>query len=88
MNKQNHLIPLSASILLLFNCISLYYITGIFGNDFPVNEVVRAIPISIVIWCSSAWIDPPKYRNIWSALACIIFGSCVFTGAFLLFEKG
>lgn len=88
MKNKEELLTLAASFGILFCCVFFYYKTGIFGIDFPTHEVLKSIPISFGIWLLAAFLDPPKYRTILASMACFIFGSCVFTAAFLIFGRG
>jgi hypothetical protein len=74
-------------IRLLIICVILYYSTGMFGYAFPINQVSRAVPVAVFSWLLCSFADPAKYRNIFAAISCIIFASCVICGVLLILEE-
>lgn len=81
--KEDPRILFGISCMLLACSVSLYYMLGIFGYEFPVQEVAWSLPIAFFTWAISAKVDPIIYKNIWAFFGTMIFGSVVFTGFFL-----
>lgn len=88
MTEREASIPFVGSLGLLASCIALYYLSGIFGYDFPVKEVGLAIPLALAGTGVSAWVNGDRgiYRTIFGFLGSCVFGTTVITGMFLIFE--
>lgn len=73
---------------LLMCCVAMYFllkVNEVHGN-FPVTQVLYAVPISLASWVLCAVTDNPygRYRTIWGFLGCNIFSTTMFTAAFIL----
>jgi hypothetical protein len=89
---------------MLLCCVAFYFLHGlnkIHGN-FPVRQVLYSLPVAFFIWGLSALVDDPapghekawaengqaNYRTVSSFVTTMIFGSTVFTAAFIMFGVG
>jgi hypothetical protein len=77
-----------AAFWLLVCCIVLYFLIGLNAvhGDFPLKQVLYAIPISLASWALCALLDSPhgRYRTVWGFVGCNIFATTAWTGLFVL----